>query len=68
MELTIFFRARLKAEDEYEDQYLAKYEECILTIKQYYEADPDFAKLLADYETYKKEGVKKSRRNKISAI
>ncbi len=68
MELTIFFRAKLKAEDEYEDAYMAKYEECILMIKQYYETDPDFAKLLADYETYKKESVKKSRRNKISAI
>ena len=41
------------------DMYRARYEECIMKIQQYYPNDPDFSRILADYEQEKKEKKRK---------
>lgn len=50
LEVTMFFKAKLSSDSEYEREYRAKYEECIMKCKQYYAQDPDFARLINEYD------------------
>ncbi len=50
LEVTMFFKAKLSSDNEYENEYRAKYEECIMKCKQYYAQDPDFARLISEYD------------------
>lgn len=50
LEVTMFFKAKLSSDSEYQNEYRTKYEECIMKCKQYYAQDPDFARLISEYD------------------
>jgi len=47
------------------DMYKARYEECIKKIQQFYGDDPDFMRILADYEKQKAEDEKRIKQRRI---
>lgn len=57
LEVTMFFKAKLSSDSEYKNEYRTKYEECIMKCKQYYAQDPDFARLINEYDNSIRHGA-----------